>query len=674
MSKRQQQDWYKQWHETPEADAFYDTMWHDPGRRQYVFHIENDGLFRIDDVIAGKYKFTVWIEEQFRGGGGRPEEIASYYGALDVPQMPGGRSDEPLDLGELVLTMHDEPLRVGDTAPLFEAKTLDGDDLKLIDYRGKYVLLSFWQPVFHPEIEQLRQFYDAHHPGGRLEIIGLGGHDTLEEVKKYVEEKEILWPQIFTGEDSKSGIAKDYALGGTPWIFLVDPDGKIVAKNLRGEKLKAAVLEALGSEPEVPEQAVTGDNLFEMARSSNYKVGPEWFRAAESTDNRLYMGVERHAEAGGEPRFNEILDDWVRWKYDLDKVVDMDSAMALFETFCAQFDQQQQFHSQDPRARAIKLICDKLNTSELIERYVTALDSGRSFSSSYGIRDAALSIEDPIITGHERAGVLPASASVVWYALRRIDENLDRQYPASRNIIEDTLTPIFIRRYEKQDDLRRLDPAVLLGGPAIANFLLRKDWRDEQTSENLESARGIGGLVNKWLLRLINLDDPAGEKFRAEHREIVLRFADAWAARMRLTEFEPPRFLLLDRHKGTDSLAWQYWPRFSANIDRASLLTPGIRLKWKFEYLKMLEPFTTTQMYFDAWVHALDELEGGSIYAHDLMQRHVPENRKLPLATMLLEEVNERLKRLGPPTSENLELWSWLDMQRRACNGVLNKQ
>jgi hypothetical protein len=39
--------------------------------------------------------------------------------------MPGGRSDEPLDLGELELMMHD-PLRVGDIAPLFEARTLDG--------------------------------------------------------------------------------------------------------------------------------------------------------------------------------------------------------------------------------------------------------------------------------------------------------------------------------------------------------------------------------------------------------------------------------------------------------------------------------------------------------------------------------------------------------------------
>jgi peroxiredoxin len=247
MSKRQQQDWYNQWRKTPEAEVFYDNMWHDPGRRQYVFHIEPDGMFRIDDVIAGRYKFTVWIEEQFRGGG-RPEEIASYYGALDVPEMPGGRSDEPLDVGELVLTMHEEPVRVGDIAPPFEAKTLDGDDLKLIDYRGRFVLLSFWQPVFHPEIEQLRELYDTYHPGGRLEIIGLGGQDTLEEVTKYVEENDIPWPQIYTGEDSKSAIAKEYALPGMPWIFLIDPDGKIIAKNLRGEKLRSAVLKALVSE------------------------------------------------------------------------------------------------------------------------------------------------------------------------------------------------------------------------------------------------------------------------------------------------------------------------------------------------------------------------------------------------------------------------------------------
>ena len=245
MTRRQQQQWRTQWRKTDEYRQYRDAYWHDPNWRQYTFRINNDGLFRIEDVIAGKYDLTVWIEERLTGGG-RPEEIASYYGTIEVAQMPGGRSDEPLDLGELELAIH-EPLRVGDAAPLFEAKTLDGGDLRLIDYRGKFVLLSFWQPVSHPEIERLRELYDAYHPDGRLEIIGLGGHDILEEVRKYVEENDIPWPQIFTGEEFKAGIAKDYRIPGIPWIFLVDPDGKIVATGLRGEELKSTVQDALES-------------------------------------------------------------------------------------------------------------------------------------------------------------------------------------------------------------------------------------------------------------------------------------------------------------------------------------------------------------------------------------------------------------------------------------------
>ncbi|MHC4627479.1 MAG: carboxypeptidase regulatory-like domain-containing protein, partial [Planctomycetota bacterium] len=245
MSKRQQQDWYNKWSETSEARTYYDTMWRDPGRRQYVFHIERDGSFRIEDVIAGRYSFTVWIEERLSGQG-RPEEIGSYYGSIKVPEMAGGRSDEPLDLGELELSMR-EPVRVGDAAPLFEARTLDGERVKLSDYRGRFVLLSFWQPVFHPELERLKILAAGYNAVGRLEIIGLGGNDTLEEVKRYVEENDIPWPQIFVGEELGSGIAEDYGIPGMPAIFLVGPDGRIVAKDLRGEKLSSTVLEALES-------------------------------------------------------------------------------------------------------------------------------------------------------------------------------------------------------------------------------------------------------------------------------------------------------------------------------------------------------------------------------------------------------------------------------------------
>jgi len=243
MTRREQQEWRSQWRKSDQYRKYRDAYWHNPNWRQFAFMTNKDGSFRIEDVVAGEYEFTVWIEERMSGQG-RPEEIATYSGTIEVPQMPGGRSDEPLDLGELELTMND-PLRVGDVAPLFAARTLDGEDVKLIDYRGKFVLLSFWQPVFHPELERLKILSAGYNAVGRLEIIGLGGQDTLEEIRKYVQENDIPWPQIFTGEEFKSGIAKDYRIPGMPWIFLIGPDGRILANGLRGEKLSSTVLEAL---------------------------------------------------------------------------------------------------------------------------------------------------------------------------------------------------------------------------------------------------------------------------------------------------------------------------------------------------------------------------------------------------------------------------------------------
>ena len=262
--------------------------------------------------------------------------------------------------------------------------------------------------------------------------------------------------------------------------------------------------------------------------------------------------------------------------------------------------------------------------------------------------------------------------SVVWYALLRIDEKLDAQYPTSRNIIEDRLTPILVKDYKKRKNMDRLDSAVLLGGPAIAEFLLKQDWQGEPRGDNFDST-GRGGMdyVNKWQVRLVNLDDPAGEKFRAEHRDIVVRYADTWAEKLWAWDFRPPRFLLLDRHKGSDSFACQYWPRYSDIVDKVEFLK--LRMSRKIAYLKMLEPFITTQMYFDAWVRVLDEPKLTDMYPRDLFQRDLPEHRKEPLATMLLEEVNKRLEELGPRTIENRNMWDGLDIQRRACNGVLNK-
>ena len=61
----------------------------DLNRRHYSFRIQDDGTFRIEDVIPGRYKFTVWLEERLSGQG-RPEEIGAVLRHDRGPRHPRG--------------------------------------------------------------------------------------------------------------------------------------------------------------------------------------------------------------------------------------------------------------------------------------------------------------------------------------------------------------------------------------------------------------------------------------------------------------------------------------------------------------------------------------------------------------------------------------------------------
>jgi peroxiredoxin len=245
MTKRQQQEWYDQWRRTPEAQAFYEAIWHNPNWRQYAFRINNDGTFRIEDVIAGKYTLTVYLEKRPGDPGPPEEDLGGYSGTIETPPIPGGRSDEPLDLGDLVLRMNEPPLKAGEMAPLFEAKTVDANDVRLVDYRGRFVLLSFWEPAFNPELDRLKGLFETYSRAGKLQIIGLGGNDTREEVESFIREHKIAWPEVYLGENWDGDIARQYRNPVASYIVLVDPDGKVVATWLRGEKLTKTVQDAI---------------------------------------------------------------------------------------------------------------------------------------------------------------------------------------------------------------------------------------------------------------------------------------------------------------------------------------------------------------------------------------------------------------------------------------------
>jgi thiol-disulfide isomerase/thioredoxin len=140
-------------------------------------------------------------------------------------------------------------LEVGDPAPPLSAMTLDGKPLKLEDYRGKYVLLDFWATWCAPclaEIPQLKEIYESFARDGQLVMIGVSLDEKIDTPKRLVAAREIPWLQVFVDGATGGPVARAYGAQSIPAIFLIGPDGKVVAKDMRGDQIPKVVAKALG--------------------------------------------------------------------------------------------------------------------------------------------------------------------------------------------------------------------------------------------------------------------------------------------------------------------------------------------------------------------------------------------------------------------------------------------
>ena len=137
---------------------------------------------------------------------------------------------------------------IGEIAPGFSAPNPEGEEVSLKDAMGKITLIDFWASWCKPcriENPNVVKLYNEYHDDG-FNIIGVSLDKSRSKWIKAIKEDQLEWHHISTLKYWKEPIAQKYGVRSIPKTFLIDEEGKIIAKNLRGNKLRDKVAEVLG--------------------------------------------------------------------------------------------------------------------------------------------------------------------------------------------------------------------------------------------------------------------------------------------------------------------------------------------------------------------------------------------------------------------------------------------
>src|SRR6187402_1354409 len=140
-------------------------------------------------------------------------------------------------------------LWVGKTAPEISLPDTEGRTVKLSSFRGKYVLVDFWAswcgPCRRENPNVVQAFNQFKNKNFTILGVSLDRPGQKENWIKAIKEDNLTWTHISDLKFWQSEVVPVYQLSGIPFNVLVDPDGKVVAENLRGGALGQKLQELL---------------------------------------------------------------------------------------------------------------------------------------------------------------------------------------------------------------------------------------------------------------------------------------------------------------------------------------------------------------------------------------------------------------------------------------------
>lgn len=172
-----------------------------------------------------------------------PEEVKAYFNGLskEIQETKSGKKIKTaLDATTAIV--------VGKPAPNFSAPSPEGKTISLKESLGKVTIIDFWASWCGPcraENPNVVALYNEFHPQG-LNIIGVSLDKDATKWKDAIAKDGLNWPHVSNLKFWDEPIAKQYNVQSIPATFILDAKGNIVAKDLRGDALRAKVKELLG--------------------------------------------------------------------------------------------------------------------------------------------------------------------------------------------------------------------------------------------------------------------------------------------------------------------------------------------------------------------------------------------------------------------------------------------
>ena len=155
------------------------------------------------------------------------KDVPEGYAKVDAPKDPFGMGGGPIGGGEAEAQIPQLKVKVGDAAPEFALKDLDGKEVTLASLRGKVVLLDFWATwcgpckAAMPGIQKIHEDY----AGKDVVVLGVNAMEPGDgsKARDYVQSKKYTYGCLLKGDQ----LAAAYGVTGIPTLVIVGKDGKV---------------------------------------------------------------------------------------------------------------------------------------------------------------------------------------------------------------------------------------------------------------------------------------------------------------------------------------------------------------------------------------------------------------------------------------------------------------